>query len=180
MNSFVRTVIRVLGLLSVFLALTAPLASTQAGESITQIGSSLQQKQAIIGQLKHRLARHKLMTADQIISDLDISSDHNRKLMAATHPQSNAFDKEIVAELDLLKTIRDRDVILAMETARIQEVMSSDNYLFYLAVVGGPALSWYTCSCGDPTTSLIFAIFLLPFDIVGLPVELIVSALTGF
>jgi hypothetical protein len=71
-------------------------------------------------------------------------------------------------------------VILAMETARLQEVSSSDNYMLYIMNHGGPALGYLVCTCGDPTISLIFAIFLVPLDIIALPIEFLMTAITGF
>jgi hypothetical protein len=163
---------------------------SQADESIMQIAKNKQEKQIVINFLRDRLNKHMTMTSEQIIADLNASATRNHALLLkqqAAQPTGTSqvdtaqnFEKLVLQETDKLRQYNDRDVIIALETARLQEVSSADNYMLYIMNHGGPALGYLVCTCGDPTISLIFAIFLVPFDIVALPIEFLLTAITGF
>lgn len=168
--------------LSLIASVVVPASKARAGESMMQIAQNKQEKQMIISFLQQRLENHKRMTAEQIIADLGASAERNHTLLLQKQAGDTAqsFEKLIAQETDKLRELGDRDLIIMMETARLQEMMSSDNYMLYIMNHGAPQLAYLACSCGNPTISIIFAIFLVPFDIVALPIEFLLSAITGF
>jgi hypothetical protein len=189
---FARLSVMVLSVIAIVLASVSPKA--HADESIMQIAQNKQEKQIIINFLRDRYTRHQRMTTEQIIADLNASAERNHKMLVIKQQRDTAmgrkaqvpgdtaqsFEKLVMQETDKLRMLGDRDLILAMEAARLQEVMSSDNYMLYIMNHGAPQLAYLVCTCGDPTISIIFAIFLVPFDIVALPIEFLLTAITGF
>jgi hypothetical protein len=176
--NFARLAIAVL---SITVSVLAPVSHAHADEGMMRIAQNKQEKQLIINFLRQRLDRHKAMSSAEILADLNSAADHNRRSLQVTHPdQAHNFDMVIAQESDKLKQLGDKDLIILMETARLQEAMSSDNYMLYIMNHGAPQLAWMVCTCGDPTISIVFAIFLVPFDIVLLPIEFLISAITGF
>jgi hypothetical protein len=159
----------------------APISGAWAKEGNMHIAESKAQRQAILNYLRARYVRHQTMTSEGIIADLNAEAARNQALLQSRQPDTaKSFEKLVLQETDHLRALGDRDLILAVELSRMQEAESSDNYMLYIMNHGGPELAYLVCTCGDPTISLIFAIFLVPFDIVALPIEFFLSAITGF
>lgn len=160
----------------------APIAQAAGGETIPQIGRSLQEKQKVVSYLQGRIAKHQKMTTAEIIADLTSTAEHNRQLIAAKNPEIAASaEKEIILTTDQLKALGDKNVIIAMETAQLQKVMSSDNYMLYMMNHVAPQMAYLACKCSDPIISgILGALFMLPIDIIIIPIEFILTAATGF
>ncbi|MGK5084664.1 hypothetical protein WDW37_15320 [Bdellovibrionota bacterium FG-1] len=168
-------------------------AVAHADESISKIALNVQQKEVLVNFMKGRIARHKTMrNSGEVIADLSQVVAKNREMVGKNGVDLASFDKGAGLAIDSIKAIGDKDVIMALETAQLQEVMQSDNLLF-----GFTRWNFSDCnmrnsyhyfgsifSYGAPNdckaVASIWLIFLVPLDLIAFPFELIASAVTGF
>ncbi|MGK5084753.1 hypothetical protein WDW37_15775 [Bdellovibrionota bacterium FG-1] len=100
-------------------------------ENISKIALNVQQKEVLVKFMKGRIARHKTMRdSGEVIADLSQVVAKNREMVGKNGVDLVSFDKGAGLAIDSIKAIGDKDVIVALETAQLQEVMQSDNYLF--------------------------------------------------
>lgn len=162
-----------------------------ADESMNQVGLNADQKQRVVGYLQDRIARHSHMTSAQIVADLGKSAARNRALFAKNGGNVTSFDKAVAQSIDLVKSVGDKDLVVAQEKAQLQRLMVSGNFVFFLT-----RSLWergYDMATGkddegnfsgmddfSPMGCTMISILYIPIDIVLLPFEFIASAVTGF
>ncbi|MGK5085149.1 hypothetical protein WDW37_17820 [Bdellovibrionota bacterium FG-1] len=156
-----------------------------ADESIQQVGANAQQKQALVKFMQTRLIRHASMSWEQLQADIQAAAAHNRDILAKKGGVDlTQLNKAISYAQDELKTL-DRDTVLAIERREIQQAMSSGNFLFGLTrnlIPCNSSGNYYDTFCSGERNSslLIWTVFTIPLDIVALPIEFIISAVSGF
>jgi hypothetical protein len=192
---------RILIVLSLTLSSLFSIASAHAspsGETLRQVAADAQQKQALIRSLKARIARHAQMRgANEIVADIARSAHANRDRYYANGARDlTSLDKTIALGLDHLKGMS-QDEIIALETAQLQSVMTSDNILFGVTRwaysedgldFAAPCTDRFTgtgktdaawCAATLPLIA-VGTVLTLAIDVVLLPLEFLGSALTGF
>lgn len=185
MNKQCTVLLIALSSLTASFASTPAFASPQGGESIREVALNANQKSALVKFLKARLARHKKMTAAEIIADLDSQAQRNAAIAAAQGHDVASVRKIVSVQLDGLKALGDKEAILATEAAGIHKTMSSANIVFAItrAYIDECKYGPYYFSgnqAGCYAWAAFFCLFTVPADLIVLPFEIIGSLATGF
>ena len=163
---------------SLFLTISS---SVFAGEGIKDIAAAKQQKDALVKALQQRIALHQTMSQDQIIADIQsLTTQARANLSAANNNRAvEAYDKSMSALKTELAAAPDRDAILALEQAQLQQVMSSENIMFmvsraYIRAVDGPPANDFVEFIGN-----MGLIVTISIDLAIIPIEIAVTLITG-
>lgn len=183
--------------ISAFASASSVAAPRSNGESISQVAQSVQAKQALVNGLQERIARHERMSLEEIAAELESGIAARRQQVVESGQMDIAkFDQLAAAGLEQIKALGDKDAIIAMETAQLQQVMSSENIVYGLTRAAffegyhsirpfsecrpyGEAAGCAFQVVASPFVAMIF-VMVVAADTVLLPFELIGSALTGF
>lgn len=160
---------------------TAIAISASASEDLAQIYTSKVQKEKLIQYMNLQIQKHSNMTTAEIRKDLaERMRDARTELAARDSSQQvdwNKIDSAIWASNEELALL-DKDLILAIEKAQLQQLQTSDNVVYYFT------RAIYKKFCNDKTGCAPIAWIELPIfaliDTAILPVELIESILSGF
>jgi len=160
-------------------------------ESINDIATNVKIKKAAIKGMKKMIASHKKMSFEEIISDLRLRhrksqkelfkialSDNPAEAEVANALTSAAARKTFDKQIAEYEKINDKETILLIENAHLQEMQSAGFYLFTLTRLNAAEMG---SSMSAHEVPLLFLFILtVPVDIVLLPITFIVSAVTGF
>lgn len=178
-----------------------PVSGAFAGEGIDQIGQDKARRQHVVNYLNSRYVRHQKFIDDEaaaakkekrsvndaavvakIIADLETESqkniDHLNSL--GRFDDANGLRAAVAQQAKDYQKLNASDVIMIDELKYTQGLYQSDNYMFYMMNNLSVQISYAICQCQDPAVALPFAILLVPFDIVFLPIEFLITAITGF
>ena len=173
--------------------LAALMAATPvlASENLASVGAEKGAKAELVAKMQSRIARHEGMTREAILADIATNAAANREVLVKAGLEQSSligFDANVAKATEAMNAL-DKDGILALETARTQDVMNSANYIFAFIRWNMQFLS--AAQNGAGTYSVVgrqgylaLTILCTPFaviaDVVLLPIELLVSAVTGF
>lgn len=157
--------------------------SAFAGESLSNVQAESAKKAALFDAMNERLGAHKEMSREEILTDLQARAARNREVLVrsgATSEMIAGFDAN-AAKANAQMEALDKDGILAMETARVQELMTSTNFMFAFMKWNFAFIeSSQGAGIGYRALTIFCTPFAILFDIVLLPFELLVSLVTGF
>ena len=126
--------------------------------------------------MRESTRRHQAMTQSQILSDL-------KKQVTLNAKQLNEHGKSLDPDM-IMRPLSglDKETLIALEQARLQTLMSSGNYVFWLT---RKDISGMGGDYGEVIQSRSnLAIFMFPLamvlDIALFPVEFLLTAVTGF
>lgn len=147
-----------------------------ANESVQQLTLSRLQKEQLVQALRETIQRHQAMSQEEILADLKAQGEVGTKSLiehGASAAQVQVFQSGFEASLQRTAAY-DKDTIIALETAHLQEAMTATNFLFGFT-------KFARLGCGMPfgthCPSLAEVWPWILLDVVVLPFELF---LTGF
>ncbi len=181
-----------------FILFATALVSPQIvrAEGLNEVAMNARQKERIVTYLKDRIARHQKLSLAAIITELDQGARTRIAALKKDGSDTSAIEKFVSDETDKLKSINDKDLILAMERMHLQETMASENILFFatranyeLHIEGDcSSISYFNdneqhraCHTKPKPIAFFFiAVLSIPLDIALLPLTFLFSAFTGF
>lgn len=164
-NILVKTTVRMILILSCVLGPTLG----SADESIQQITLNKQQKAQLVRGLEDSIARHKQMSREEIFSDLEARLETQKKSFIdrdLSTEQIREYEETVRTMLQKVDAL-DKDAMIALETAQLQQVMTSKNYVFGLSK---------SLTLPSPMIFILFGVV----DIIFLPITFTMSVFTGF
>lgn len=150
-----------------------------AGESAREVILKEKQKQALIVHFQKQIAKHKEMSLEEIRADITQRIDQNRAALAKrSGADLSGFDRMAMESLDQLKQIEDKQTILDLENAYLQNALSSTVYIFAVTrfVYSEGWSEFKNESTGEKigflATGVIWLPIVLAIDLVLLPFEI--------
>ena len=199
---FIRNASALVTAFSILTASVTPVKA-RADESISQILNDRTIKEDVTKFLRKRWVKHheliesakakaakkhrdlspgeKLEIANSMIADYMRDAGKTTKFLLDHGRREEAvqFDKTVQDQAAQYALYADPELILHFEDLSLTTLYQSEQYMLYIMNHVSVQLSRAVCSCDDQTLSIVFAIFLVPLDIIAFPVELIMTLVTG-
>jgi hypothetical protein len=172
--------------LKIFSLLMISLFGISALATENRVELNANQKKALVIHLQSKIRAHEAMNSvSDIVQDYRTALELARESIRKSDPtrfaeiQAN-FDRMANQMVDDIEAIDDKDAIIAIEKAQLQEIQSSGNYIFYFS-------RSYLNNSFDTNAGPIGLIFqgawlvcLGVVDVVTFPITLVISIVTGW
>lgn len=165
------------GLLGLCLSV-AMVSQAGASESVIEIAKQSQNKEMMIRVMQERMIRHQKMPLEEIREELRTALEKNQAEYARMGKSSSETNYVFQRALVEVNRIDDKDLLIAQESAELQNLVSAKNILFILT------RDLVRCMLKGDTADVFFGTFFLfitvPIDLATLPITLLGSLVTGF
>lgn len=147
-------------------------------------GLTQDQKAKLIEQLQKQIYAHEKMTKEEIIQDVRNSLNTGKVALLKANPnefqkiEAN-YDRMTLQAIDELNAIDDKDTIIALEKAQLQELLSARNYMFRLTRKQADDV-YFSVGVIDGVIEAAFLVGAFVIDVAILPVTFIASLVSGF
>lgn len=148
-------------------------------ESLMGIAEAKAVKMQTISSMQQLVQLQKHMSKDQIVRQYARQVEVQAKEIKIRGLSQSVVNRYQVLSVKALHEMSamNKSTIIALEEARLQQIESSDDYMFMSSRgLMGCVKNGYSCD----DAAVMFLIITIPWDLATLPVTFIASAITGF